>query len=172
MNANLRNLTLWAFIALLLLALFTLFQNQGQQTSAPSIPFSQLLTEVDNGRVREVVIQGSEIRGSMTDGRRFQSVAPNDPTLITQLSAKGITVSVQPSDPMSWLVSLMASWLPFLVLIGVWIFLSRRMKNGAAVPAGQNPADAFRHMQNEIDALKRVIADQQAQIDRLSIKDR
>ena len=55
MNANLRNFALWVIIVLLLLALFTLFQSPGQRTNSQEISFSQLLTEVDQGRVRDVV---------------------------------------------------------------------------------------------------------------------
>jgi ATP-dependent Zn protease len=58
MNANLRNFALWVIIVLLLLALFTLFQNPGQRASSQDISFSQLLTEVDQNHVRDVVIQG------------------------------------------------------------------------------------------------------------------
>ena len=54
MNANLRNFALWVIIVLLLLALFTLFQNPGQRTTAQDISFSQLLTEVDQNHVRDV----------------------------------------------------------------------------------------------------------------------
>jgi len=61
MNANLRNFALWVIIVLLLLALFTLFQNPGQRTTSQDISFSQLLNEVDQGRVRDVLIQGPEI---------------------------------------------------------------------------------------------------------------
>jgi len=82
MNANLRNFALWVIIVLLLLALFTLFQNPGQRTTSQDISFSQLLNEVDQGRVREVVIQGPEIHGTFNDGRSFQTYAPNDPTLV------------------------------------------------------------------------------------------
>src|SRR6058998_616555 len=57
MNANLRNFALWVIIILLLLALFTLFNNPGQRASSQDISFSQLLTEVDQNHVREVVIQ-------------------------------------------------------------------------------------------------------------------
>ena len=73
MNANLRNFALWVIIVLLLLALFTLFQNPGQRATAQDISFSQLLNEVDQGRVRDVVIQGPEIHGTFTDGRSFQT---------------------------------------------------------------------------------------------------
>src|ERR1700761_1373389 len=85
MNANLRNFALWVIIVLLLLALFTLFQNPGQRASSQDISFSQLLTEVDQGHVRDVVIQGPEIHGTFTSGQTFQTYAPNDPTLVTRL---------------------------------------------------------------------------------------
>ena len=49
MNANLRNFALWVIIVLLLLALFTLFQNPGQRTSSQDISFSDLLTAKEKG---------------------------------------------------------------------------------------------------------------------------
>jgi cell division protease FtsH len=85
MNANLRNFALWVIIVLLLLALFTLFQNPGQRTSSQDISFSQLLTEVDAGHVRDVVIQGPEIHGTFTNNTTFQTYAPNDPSLVSRL---------------------------------------------------------------------------------------
>ena len=81
MNANLRNFALWVIIVLLLLALFTVFQNPGQRSVTQDISFSQLLNDVDQGKVRDVVIQGPEIHGTYTDGRGFNTYAPNDPTL-------------------------------------------------------------------------------------------
>ena len=79
MNANLRNFALWVIIVLLLLALFTVFQNPGQRSVTQDISFSQLLNDVDQGKVRDVVIQGPEIHGTYTDGRGFNTYAPNDP---------------------------------------------------------------------------------------------
>src|SRR5579871_5214630 len=85
MNANLRNFALWVIIVLLLLALFTLFQNPGQRASSQDISFSQLLTDVDKGNVRDVVIQGPEIHGTYNNGTTFQTYAPNDPGLVQHL---------------------------------------------------------------------------------------
>src|SRR5205814_820907 len=83
MNANLRNLALWVIIVLLLLALFTLFQNPGQRTNSQDITFSQFLNDVDSGKVRDVVIQGAEIHGTFNNsGGTFQTYAPSDPTLV------------------------------------------------------------------------------------------
>ncbi len=137
MNANLRNFALWVIIVLLLLALFTLFQNPGQRTSSQDITFSQLLTEVDQNHVRDVVIQGPEIHGTFTNGSSFQTYAPNDPTLVSRLYNGKVSITAKPpGDNVPWFVSLLVSWLPFIALIGVWIFLSRQMQGGAGKAMG------------------------------------
>jgi cell division protease FtsH len=137
MNANLRNFALWVIIVLLLLALFTLFQNPGQRASSQDISFSQLLSEVDQGHVRDVVIQGPEIHGTFTNGSSFQTYAPNDPTLVKRLYDSKVQITAKPpGDNVPWFVSLLVSWLPFIALIGVWIFLSRQMQGGAGKAMG------------------------------------
>src|SRR3954451_19011016 len=137
MNANLRNFALWVIIVLLLLALFTLFQNPGQRASSQDISFSQLLTEVDANHVRDVVIQGPEIHGTFTNGSSFQTYAPNDPTLVSRLCNGKVSITAKPpGDNVPWFVSLLVSWLPFIALIGVWIFLSRQMQGGAGKAMG------------------------------------
>src|SRR5271154_6275363 len=143
MNANLRNFALWVIIVLLLLALFTLFQSPGQRTTSQDISFSELLTDVDTGRVKDVLIQGPEIHGTFTDGRAFETYAPSDPTLIQRLYNKGVAITARPqTENVPWFVSLLISWLPFVALIGVWIFLSRQMQGagGKALGFGKSRA--------------------------------
>jgi cell division protease FtsH len=143
MNANLRNFALWVIIVLLLLALFTVFQNPGQRSVTQDISFSQLLNDVDQGKVRDVVIQGPEIHGTYTDNRGFNTYAPNDPTLVQRLYGKGVTITARPlQDNVPWFVGLLVSWLPFIALIGVWIFLSRQMQGagGKALGFGKSRA--------------------------------
>jgi cell division protease FtsH len=145
MNANLRNFALWVIIVLLLLALFTLFQNPGQRASTQDIPFSQLLSEVDQNHVRDVVIQGQEIHGTFTNGSSFQTYAPNDPTLVKRLYDSKVSITAKPpGDNVPWFVSLLVSWLPFIALIGVWIFLSRQMQGGAGKAMGFGKSRAKR----------------------------
>ncbi len=143
MNTNLRNFALWVIIVLLLLALFSLFQNPQQRQATNDISFSQLLTEVDAGKVRDVVIQGHEITGTFTDGRTFQTYAPNDPSLISRLYGKNVAITAKPQgEQVPWFVSLLISWLPFIALIAVWIFLSRQMQGagGKAMGFGKSRA--------------------------------
>src|SRR5205814_9422492 len=113
MNANLRNFALWVIIVLLLLALFTLFQNPGQRASSQDIPFSQLLSEVDAGKVRDVLIQGPDIHGTSTDGRPFQTYAPNASSLIQRSYGTGVAITARPQGAsVPWSVPLLVALLP------------------------------------------------------------
>ncbi len=133
-------------MVLLLLGLFTVFQNPSQRSSsqqiAQQIPFSQFLDLVDHGSVRAVDIDGSEIQVSTTQGETFWTVAPNDPGLVQRLHDKRIVITAhssqtsRPRDTGDWLLSLVTSWLPFIFLIGTWVFLSRQMRRGGASPLG------------------------------------
>ena len=143
MNPNFRNFALWVIIFLLVVALVMLFQNPGQRTPTTDISFSQLLTEVDQGRVREVTIAGNDVSGHFTDNRAFSTYAPNDPTLVQTLYKKNVSISARPpSDGNSWLVTLLVNGLPLIAFLGVWIFLSRQMQGagGKAMGFGKSKA--------------------------------
>ena len=143
MNPNFRNFALWVIIFLLVVALVMLFQNPGQRTQTADISFSQLLTEVDQGRVREVTIAGNEVTGHYTDNRAFSTYAPNDPTLVQTLYKKNVAITARPpSDGNSWLVTLLINGVPLIAFLGVWIFLSRQMQGagGKAMGFGKSKA--------------------------------
>ena len=143
MNPNVRNLALWVIIGLLLVALVMLFQGQGPQQQTQQITFSQLLTDVDQGRVREVTIAGHDISGHYTDNRAFATYAPNDPTLVQTLYKKNVAITARPqSDGNNWLVTLLVNGLPLIAFLGVWIFLSRQMQGagGKAMGFGKSKA--------------------------------
>ncbi len=143
MNPNFRNFALWVIIFLLVVALVMLFQNPGQRSQTTEISFSQLLSDVDQGRVREVTIAGHEISGHYTDNRAFSTYAPNDPSLVQNLYKKNVSITARPpSDGNSWLVTLLVNGLPLIAFLGVWIFLSRQMQGagGKAMGFGKSKA--------------------------------
>ncbi len=133
MNQNFRNFALWAIIALLLIALFQLFSNGGQQANTRDIPYSQFLSEVDNNRVRSVNIQGQRISGTYNDqSTGFQTFAPEDPGLVQRLENSNVQISASPlQDNTNPIWSMLLSFGPILLILGVWIFLMRQMQGGA-----------------------------------------
>jgi cell division protease FtsH len=91
-----------------------------QNAHSESISFSQLLHDVDRGQVHDVLIEGPSISGTFNDGRSFDTYAPDDPTLVQRLYAKGVAVTAQaPSPNAPWYVSLLVTWLPLVAIIGV-----------------------------------------------------
>jgi cell division protease FtsH len=143
MNPNVRNFALWVIIFLLVLALVTLFQNPGQRTASQEMNYSQFLNEVEAGRVSNVIIQGPEILGQLSDGRQFQTYSPNDSTLVQKLQQKGVNFSAKPQqESLPWFLALLVNWMPLIVFIAAWIFLSRQMQgaSGKAMGFGKSKA--------------------------------
>jgi cell division protease FtsH len=143
MNPNFRNFALWVIIVLLVVALVVLFQKPSERTPAQEINYSQLLTDADQGRIKDVTISGAEITGHYTDGKAFSIYAPNDPSLVQTLNKKGVQITARPpSDGNNWLVTLLVNGLPLIAFIGMWIFLSRQMQGagGKAMGFGKSKA--------------------------------
>ena len=137
MNPNFRNFALWVVIFLLVLALVTLFQNPGHRGGGSEIAYSQLLNDADSGKIQTVVISGQDVSGTYVGGGNFTSYAPNDPNLVSKLQSKGVQITARPpSDNTPWFIQLLVSWLPILVFIGAWVFLSRQMQSGAGRAMG------------------------------------
>ena len=86
---NFRSLAVWIIIALLLFALFSLFQGQTQRMSSSDVSYSEFLSKVDSGEVKSVTISGDSITGQYTNGTGFQTYAPQDPDLIDPASPEG-----------------------------------------------------------------------------------
>jgi len=129
LNPFYKNLALWLVISLLMVMLFNFFNRPG--TSAEQLPYSEFLALVDKGQVQSVVMQGQEIRGATGEGTRFRSYAPEGDTgLITTLRAKDVKITAKPADDSPWYMSMLVSWFPMLLLIGVWIFFMRQMQMG------------------------------------------
>ena len=101
------------------------------------------MEEVEQGQVQEVVIQGRNIEGFMLDGRHFSLYAPEDQSMVSMLRKNNVRITAVPDDgevPTIW--SVLISWFPMLLLIGVWIFFMRQMQsgNGKAMSFGKSRA--------------------------------
>jgi len=133
-----KNLALWIIIIILMIGLFNLFQGSTQRSAQTSIPYSQFLAEVENGSVADVTIQGNNISGQYRNGAgSFTTYAPNDPKLVETLSGTGVKITAAPSDDnVPSLFSILVSWFPMLLLIGVWVFFMRQMQGGGGKAMG------------------------------------
>ncbi len=130
-----RNLALWVIIALLLVVLVKLFQPDTTHQAEP-LAYSDFLTDISHGQVKDVVIQGRVVSGLLSDGHSFQTYTPEDPTLVQRLTDKGVHVVAKPEDSDNPLLRILLTWAPFLLLIGVWVFMMRQMQSGGGRAMG------------------------------------
>jgi len=126
-----RNLVLWIVIALVLMLVFQNFTPR-HGVSRP-LDYSDFVSEVKSGRVAKVTMDGPTIELEMHDGSRLHTYSPesdNGPLIGTLLDNQ-VRVEAQPPDRQGLLMQIFISWFPFLLLIGVWIYLMRQMQGGA-----------------------------------------
>ena len=131
MNPNtsmIKTVALWVVIALIGVMLFHLFNQPTKQTA--TLSFSEFLKVLDKGELKEVTIQGNEIKGTLVNGKLFDSYTPDDPKLVERLTAKNVSIIAKPKDESPWYLSALISWIPMLLLIGVWVLFMRQMQTG------------------------------------------
>jgi len=130
LNDIAKNIILWVVIAIILMSVFNNFGPQ--RAPAHQLEYSQFISDVKQGRVRRVVIEGRQISGFMQTGEKFTTYAPDDPGLMADLLNHGVSVDAKPPEGQSLLTQIFISWFPMLLLIGVWIFFMRQMQGGGA----------------------------------------
>ena len=133
MNNIVKNIAIWLIVALVLVTVFNQF---GVKNAADSqVVYSQFIDEVKQGHIQKVVIDGRVLRGITTEGKKFNTYAPTDPWLVSDLLKNNVVVEAKPDEEPSLLMNIFVSWFPMLLLIGVCVFFMRQMQGGGNVGA-------------------------------------
>jgi len=151
LNQFTRNLLLWGIISLAMVIVFNLF-SQPQPASQQRLTYSEFLRQADRGEIAEAAIQGNTISGKTRDGKPFQIYAPEDPGLVDKLIAQKVEVRAEPPEESPWYVTLLLSWFPMLLFVGVWVFFMRQMQGGAgrAMSFGRSRARLLNQEQGKV----------------------
>ena len=132
-----KNFLIWLVIGFILSSFYNFFTKSNNNNIVENIAFSDFLKEVDKDNVLDVNIKGDLINGNLADGKKFKTIAPYDPNLIEKLSSKDVKINVEPYNQKgSSLLSIILSWFPMLLLIGVWLFFMRQMQSGSGKALG------------------------------------
>ncbi len=129
MNDLTKNLLIWVVIAFVLIVVFSKFST----TTQPGAPlsYSEFIQNVRNNTVREVDIRGQKITGVTVNGERFVTYSPpNDPKMVDDLLANNVKFKAAPPEERSIFWDIIISWVPFLLIIGLWIYIMRQMQGG------------------------------------------
>jgi len=122
---------IWVVIALVLFMVFKQFDSRSTASNAKSIAYSDFITEVKAGHIKDAVLEGPMIVATTQDGSKVKTASTNlDRGLVGDLLNNGVKFDVKQPEEQSFLSQVFISWFPMLLLIGVWIFFMRQMQGG------------------------------------------
>ena len=126
---NARNIAFWVVLFLLILALFNLFSGSGSTMQSTSISYSDFVQRVEAEEVSRVTLDGERVRFRGEDGKDYVTIKPQDASITELLLDKNIPVTAE-SQEQSGFQAFILSLLPFVLLIGIWIYFMNRMQGG------------------------------------------
>jgi cell division protease FtsH len=126
-----KSLLMWAVILLVIVGIVSVYNAPSSKGAVQQIAYSEFLDKVNEGSVKDVEMRGQEIAGRMSNGEVFSTYSPGDPGLVDRLEAAGVKFKAQPEESRSLLAAIILNILPFIIILGVWIFVMQRMQNGA-----------------------------------------
>ena len=128
MNTFLRNIGIWLVIGLVMLMLFNLVGPR--ESNEREISFSEFISQIESGSVLEVIIRGSQIHGVSDTNGSFQTQVPNYPALFKILDSHQVRIKVEPTEQTNLFMAILSSWLPMILIIGIWLFFMRQVQGG------------------------------------------
>jgi cell division protease FtsH len=147
MNDLGKNVAFWIVIGLMLVVLLSAFQNgkMGNLNPKEEVAYSDFMSQSRDGRIGDIVIQGQEVMGNFTDGGgEFRVTVPNGENVVERLDGTGVRIKAEADTAgQVSIFSVLLSWFPMLLLIGVWIFFMRQMQGkggGGAMGFGRSRA--------------------------------
>ena len=127
-----KSLIFWLAAIVLLTAIANMTgQGTPARSAGSELPFSEFMNQAENNRIAEVTVSGPDVYGTYTDGGKFYTYTPYDPTMIETLRKNNVVVNAKPEDTSAntfW--GIVISWFPMILLIGVWIFFMRQANAG------------------------------------------
>jgi len=126
-----KTLAIWIVISILVLVFYNFFFSEKgfySTFNTNNISYSEFLEKVNNNQIKEVTIEGKKIIGKLSSGDQIITYAPDDTELIPLLKQKNIKIVAKPENQNSWLTSFLISWLPFLILIVLWIVFLKQLQ--------------------------------------------
>tara|TARA_R110002095_G_scaffold88769_2_gene77535 strand:- start:1138 stop:3156 length:2019 start_codon:yes stop_codon:yes gene_type:complete len=151
-NSNNRNLILWVIIGLFILALYNMFQTGTGRSEGMPLAYSDFVKSVEGNQISEAVIKGNRVVGKFNSGESFNVDVPNDPALVERLLKSNVKVRAASDEEGFSFFSMLLSWFPMLLLIGVWIFFLRQMQSGSnkTMGFGKSKAKLLTEQQGKI----------------------
>jgi cell division protease FtsH len=152
-NSTVKTVVFWLVIGVSALLLWQVIQAGRSGQKDKEVNFSQFMTDVDQGNVREITVHGMEVRGKYKDTSAFHTTVPaNYPDMIKTLRDKNVTTTFRDVNNGSWPLQLLGTWAPLILLGALWFFMIRQMQTGGnkALSFGKSRARLLSMQQKKV----------------------
>ena len=153
MNSTVKTVLFWLLIGISALLLWTVVKGAKESQKDKEINFSQFMSDVDAGKVRDILVDGMQVKGKYTDGSAFHTTAPaNYPDMIKALKDKNVSMSFRDVNSGSLPLQLLGTWAPLILLGALWFFMIRQMQTGGnkALSFGKSRARLLSMQQKKV----------------------
>jgi cell division protease FtsH len=152
LRQSLKTALLWAFLIAMFVSLWMVFQRGAKDPNPMN--WSQFMSKVEAGEVREVTIKDLDYEGTLRDNTRFKTTGPLDASaaIAEKLREKGVTLSFQKSDQSSIWVTVLVQYLPLVFLFLLFFFFMRQLQSGGgkAMSFGKSRAKLMTEHHNKV----------------------
>jgi cell division protease FtsH len=136
MKNSKKNLYFWSILILILIVGSQYLESNGfLKSNKNEISFSEFLDKVDKKEVKSIEIKSTEINGELVSGDKFYTLSAYYPDLVKELREKGVELKVLPMvSGKDKIFEMFLNWLPFIILIGVWLYFMKGATNDSKSP--------------------------------------
>ena len=153
MSTNLKNILVWLAVVVSLVLLWQLFYSV-RDANVEERDFTTFYQDMTAKKIKSVKISGEDLEGVDNNGKKFKTVVPGDAgyNLAKELEQNGVAVTLEKTSNSSLMYVFLSSWLPFILLIGFWLFLMRQMQSGGnkALSFGKSRARLLSSQQKKV----------------------
>jgi cell division protease FtsH len=152
-NSTVKTVIFWLVIVISAFLLWQVVRVGSGGQKEKEVNLSEFLNDVDHSNVRDVTINGQEVRGKYADGSAFHLTVPlNYPDMIKTLREKNVNITIRDVSSGSWPLQLLGTWAPLILLAALWFFMIRQMQTGGnkALSFGKSRARLLSMQQKKV----------------------
>jgi cell division protease FtsH len=154
-NSTVKTVLFWLLIFVSAVLLWQVVKSARDGQKDTELNVSQFMTDVDQGNIRELTVNGMEVRGKHKDGSAFHTTAPSNyftPEMLKALQSKGVNITFRDVNSGSLPLQLLGTWAPLILLGALWFFMIRQMQTGGnkALSFGKSRARLLSMQQKKV----------------------
>jgi len=152
MNSNVKTAVLWVVLICVAVLLYVVVKS-GRTTADQQVTFTEFMNYVDQNRVKQIAISGTDIHGTLADQTKFRTTGPvADTSMLQMLQSKGVNVKYEKEEQNNLWLTILGQWMPVVFLFVFFVLFMRQLQGtgGKAMTFGKSKAKLLSESHNKV----------------------